>query len=107
MLNTSRITKIALALNAAAGTEKYDDLTVAQVKEAIRIGTIMELLDAKLGSDSGLRVLKDGDQEEFLEEWRTLVDNPKEESKLGVHRGGLNLLVAYMLWGLEWRCDQS
>jgi hypothetical protein len=108
MLNTARITKVALALNAAAGTDKYDaSLTVANIKEAIRSGTIMTLLESRLGHEAGLAILKEGDREEFLEEWRALVDNPKEETKLGVHRGGLNLLVAYMLWGIEWRCDQS
>lgn len=107
MINTARMTKLALALNAAAGTDQYDDLTVNSVKEAIRAGTVMELLESRLGNAAGLKVLNNGDREELLEEWRGLVDNATEESRLGVHRGGLNLLVAHLLWGLDWRCDQS
>lgn len=108
MLNTARLTKVALALNAAAGTDKYDStLTVPVIKDSVREGTILNLLETQLGTESGLASLKNGDREELLEEWRGLVDNAKEDARLGVHRGGLNLLVAYILWGLDWRCDQS
>jgi len=50
-----------------------------------------------------LSLFADEDRKELAEEWQFMACEVNEFRKLCVERGGLSLLVAYLLEGIQWR----
>ncbi len=99
MLSLIQRTFLGFQLNGALGTGDHDDITIARVKHHIRKGTILEYLTGAL-RHLDISILDEQDQAELLEEWERLLD-VSETRKQCVLRGGLCLLVAYLLEGIQ------
>ncbi len=99
MLSLIQRTFLGFQLNGALGTGDHDDITIARVKYHIRKGTILEYLTGAL-RHLDISILDEQDQAELREEWERLLD-VSESRKLCVRRGGLCLLVAYLLEGIQ------
>ncbi len=95
------LTFLGFHLNGAAGSGKYGHVSIERVKEEIKARGIFEFLARELGDDAGLSMLGPAEQEELGEEWAVLASDVNEGRKLCVDRGGLNLLVAYLLEGIQ------
>jgi len=101
-----RMTFLGFYLNGAAGSGRYDDISIADMKQAIRAGTVFDVLERRLGHDVDLSILDNDDRAELLREWRGLADDVDEDRKLCVERNGLCLLVAYLLEGIQQRAKE-
>jgi hypothetical protein len=105
-----RINKLAFLgfyLNGALGSSKYDDISIDEVKAAIRDRSIFGLLESRLGDDVDTSLLDARDRQELMQEWASLADSVNESRKLCVDRNGLCLLVAYLLEGMQRRSRES
>ena len=99
MLSVTKRLLLGFQLNGALGTGDYDDITIDKVKHHIREGTILEYLNSAL-RDLDISILDEQDHAELREEWERLLD-VNESRKLCLRRGGLCLLVAYLLEGIQ------
>lgn len=102
-MRISKLTFLAFHLNGAVGSGKYDDISIEQIQNVIEDGTVFEFLKERLGQNVDLSLLEPVDCQELLEEWRGVVANVDERRKFCVERGGLCLLVAYLLEGIQER----
>ena len=102
-LRISVLTFLGFYINSAVDTGKYADITVSQVQEQIRAGTIFQFLRDRLRDDIDLTILKAEDEAELLEEWQDLVEAVNERKKMGIENNGLTLLLAYLLEGIQRR----
>lgn len=102
-MRIAQLTFLGFYLNGAQGSEKYDDITIEEVKERIQDHTIFEFLKSRLGSDVDLSALSPEEKEELNNEWDSLTNAVDESRKMCVDRGGLCLLVAYLLEGIQSR----
>lgn len=102
-MRISELTFIGFQLNGALGSGKYDDISIADVKERIRDGTIFGFLERRLGEDLDLSITTPECREELTTEWEEMSDCIPEGGKLCVDRDGLCLLVAYILQGIQKR----
>ena len=108
------LTHIAFQLNGAVGSGRYDDITIAEVKKHIREGTILEFLVSRMGEDLDIGLISPLQRLELVLQWSEFVECIHESRKLCVDRGGLCLLMAYLLEGIqcvrrEWieRCERA
>ena len=106
-MHTSYLTCAAFSINGAAGSGKYDDISIDDVKRAIGDGTVFEFLKTRLGHDVDLSLLEPSHRKELLEEWQFLATDVDEGRKFFVDRGGLCLLVAYLLESIQRRARDS
>jgi hypothetical protein len=102
-----KLTFLGLFLNGAAGSGKYDSITIDQVQSEIESGNIFTFLKARLGSDVDLSLTTDAERSELIEEWRQLINVAEAKRKFLVTRGGLTLLVAYLLEGIQSRTPSA
>ena len=86
---------LALALNAAAASGDYDDVTMTVVRREIESRRIFDTLKVVLGVE-----VDPGDQIDLLEEWERLAPEPFSDVR---PRCGLSALVAYLLAGIRER----
>lgn len=100
-MQVSKLTFLGFYLNGAAGSGKYDDVTIADIKREIRAGSVFEFLKTRLGDDVDISALSESERRELLDQWESLADNVDEARKMCVDRGGLTLLVAYLLEGIQ------
>jgi len=98
-----KLTHLGFYLNGAAGSGKYDHLTVDKVKDAIDGGKLFEFINSELGDDLDHGILEPAERAELLEEWSFQAQEADESRKMCVVRGGLNLLVAYLLDSIQKR----
>ena len=101
-VKTNKLTFIGFFINAAAGSGRYDHITIDRVRQEIERGTIFELLKAELGRDIDLSLVSEAERAELVEEWQR-IDNVAHRGNILVDRGGLNLLMAYLLEGIQLR----
>src|SRR6266568_5871134 len=94
-----RMTFLGFYLNGAAGSGRYDTLSLADVQREIAAGRVFDFLEERLGHDVDLAILDNDDRAELLREWQDLAANGNAARQLCVERGGLSLLVAYLLEG--------
>jgi hypothetical protein len=100
-MQVGTLTWVGLFLNGAAGSGKYDDVTIELVKQHINDDSIFEYLKTRLGNDFDISLISDADLEQLLHNWQDHVSALNEGRKLFVDRGGLNLLVAYLLVDIQ------
>lgn len=102
-MKISLLTFVAFNLNGAMDTGRYDDIFIDTVKKEIEKGTIFDFLRARLGEDIDLSILKSSDEMELVAEWQDLLFSVNERRKMSIERRGLNLLIAYLLVGIQRR----
>lgn len=103
MIKTVYLTGIAFGLNHALDSGRYSNVTVDEVKQEIRVGKVFDFLERRLGDDIDLSLLYNDDRAELAREWQHLLNAIDEVPKYGVERSGLNLLLAYVLEGIQQR----
>jgi hypothetical protein len=101
------LTFLGFYINSAIDTGKYDGISVSDVQDQIRAGTIFEFLQRKLGNDIDLSILDGEKKTELLKEWTGLVEAVDERRKMGIEKSGLTLLMAYLLEGIQQRQDSN
>lgn len=92
-----------LYFNSAIDTGRYDDLSIDQVRQEIRAGTIFRFLTTKLGDDIDFSILDTKTETGLLFEWQDMEAAIPARKKFGVENRGLPLLVAYLLEGIQRR----
>lgn len=95
------LTHIAFQLNGALGSGRYDDISIADVKKRIRDGTILEFLVSRMGEDLDIGLISPLQRLELVMQWSVFAECIHESRKMCVDRGGLCLLVAYLLEGIQ------
>ncbi len=101
----SSLTFIAFYINGAAGSGDYAHITISQVFTAMENRTIFEFLEEKLGNDIDLSLLSSEQRLELSEEWESIANAVDHERKFCVRKGGLNLVIAYILQSIQLRMD--
>ena len=97
----SRWLKLAIQLNGAIDTGKYDEVTTEVVAQEIRAGTLFDVLREKLPTDVWtISKLTDVDRHTLLNMWRHMSE-AFEPYQFHVRRNGLALLVAYILHAID------
>ena len=97
------LTQLALYLNGALGSGKYDAVSIEAVKAHLEAGSLFDFLENTLKDDIDISLLYNDDRAELLREWADMADSIDERRKLCVERSGLALLVAYILEGIQRR----
>jgi len=87
-----KLTNLAHELNAALGSDKFNDITYSDVGKRIDDGTIFSFLSDRLGIAVPLSALRPVDRLELLLEWDSL-RGCVEPFRFDGHRSGLCLLV--------------
>lgn len=103
IVSVNKLAFLGFYLNGAAGSGKYDQLTIQRVKAAIDDARIFDVLQAELGDDLDVSIIDAPERAELVDEWQNYVNAVNESRKMCVDRGGLNLLVAYLLEGIQRR----
>lgn len=101
-MRITQLTFLGFYLNGALGSGKYADITLEDVRTRIRDETIFEFLKSKLGHDIDLSLFEPIDLLELLCEWHDML-GISPGRKLCVDEGGLCLLVAFLLEGIQRR----
>lgn len=93
--------RLAIQLNGAADSGKYDEITTDVVLRDIRAGKVFEVLAEKLPPDVwAISKLTDVDRHTLMKIWRQMAE-AYEPSQFHVRRSGLALLVAYVLHTID------
>ena len=97
-IETMRWAVLAMHLNGAVDTGKYERIDTATVLEHVQRGDVFEFLGRELGQDVAyaLGKLTDVHRYNLLLHWRTFAD-AYETYQFHVRRSGLALLVGYLL----------
>jgi hypothetical protein len=93
-------TFMAFLVNQAIDRDAHQGVTIHDVKERIRDGSIFPYLESRM---QGLQ-LSDVSAEmrtDLLCEWRDMDVSLNESRKLGVERNGFCLLLGYLLEGIQ------
>jgi len=99
------LTFMAFYINGAAGSGDYTHITIDQVLTAMEDKTIFDFLEEKLGDDINLSLLSNEQRMELSEEWESIANAVDHERKFCVRKGGLNLVIAYILQSIQLRMD--
>ena len=99
MIGHAQITYLGFVVNMALDTGRYDDLTVSEVKDRIRDGTILSFLRERFAADGDLNMPSDDPHvvDAVVAAFQGLADAVDENRKMGIQNRGLCLLVAYCL----------
>ena len=100
-MRLEQLTFIGFYLNSSLDTGNYGDISIGEVKDHIDAGDIFDFLKERLGRDIDLGILSDDDKSELIDHWQNLVNAVDEGRKMGVRNGGLNLLLGYVLEGIQ------
>ena len=101
-IETRKLAHLATHLNGAVDSGKYGHITTDVVKREIESGDIWDFLARELGSDVDVARLNDSDRVQLLREWQASA-KWYETKQFHVTRGGIPLLVAYLLHGIAIR----
>lgn len=104
-MRVSALTFLAFYVNSAIDTGRYDDLSIDVVRRGVRAGTIFEVLATRLGNDLDLSLLDDAKRAELLDEWQDMEAAIDIRKKFGIERGGLALVMAFILEGIQRRAS--
>src|SRR5262245_8072643 len=92
-----RWSRLAIQLNGASDTRKYDHVTTDVVMSHLRDGDVFSLLERELPGDVWqISKLTDVDRHKLAAHWKTFA-NGYEPAQFHVRQNGLSLLVAYTL----------
>ncbi len=93
-------TFMAFLVNRVIDRNGHQGVTIHDVKERIRDGSIFAFLETRIHG----RELSDVSAEmraDLLGEWRDMEVVLNESAKLGIERNGFCLLLAYLLEGIQ------
>ena len=92
-----RWSRLAIQLNGAADSGRYDAITTDVVVKEIQAGRIFEFLAETLPADVWtISQLTDVDRHTLSKQWKAMAEG-YEPAQFHVRRSGLALLVAYIL----------
>src|SRR5262245_35499556 len=98
-----RWTRLAIQLNGAAESGRFDHITTAVVVRELQGDRIFELLDRELPATTWeVCKLSDVDRHQLAREWKVMAEAYDPE-QFHVSRSGLALLVAYVLHMIDIR----
>jgi len=98
-----RWSRLAIQLNGAAESGKFDDITTAVIVNELRRGRIFEFLERELPANVWeVSKLTDVDRHQLAQEWRIMAKGYDPE-QFHVSRNGLAMLVAYILHMIDIR----
>ena len=93
-----RWTKLAIQLNGAAESGRFDHITTAVVVAELQRDGIFQLLERELPATAWeICKLSDVDRHQLAKEWKLMAD-AYDPQQFHVSRNGLALLVAYVLF---------
>jgi hypothetical protein len=93
---TSRWAVLAIHLNGAVDSGKYQHITTEMILRELQDGDIFAFLSRELGKDVDLTAWTDVERHQLLEHWHTFAMG-FEPYQFEVRRNGLALLVGYLL----------
>jgi hypothetical protein len=99
---TMRWAVLATHLNGAGDSGRYAHITTDVVLRHVEDGDVFEFLARELGNDLDLHKLTDVHRHALLQHWRILAKG-YEVKQFHVTKGGLSLLVAYILHLIQCR----
>jgi hypothetical protein len=95
-----KFTYLLWQFNMMLDSGKYDDVTVSDIKEKIRNGTISNYLKNQF-PDADFSMIEPDEWTYLNKEWSGLADAIDESRKMGVVNRGVSLLLAYTIDGLQ------
>lgn len=101
-MRVCRLSNVAHELNAALGSGRFRDITMADVRKHIDQCTIFEFLSERLGIGVPLSVLSPVDRLELSLDWDSM-SGCVERFRFDGHLNGLCLLNGYLLKGIARR----
>lgn len=100
-MKLSQLTFIAFYLNGAQGNGRHNGISIDDVKTELEKGTLFHYLDKELGQDIDTSVFSDDEKIALNAEWLDMSLAVNEDRKMCVEKGGLCLLVAYVLESIQ------
>jgi hypothetical protein len=100
-MKINHLTFLGFYLNGAQGNRSYDHITIDVVKNELKKGTIFSFLENELGNDIDTSIIEADEKKELNDQWYDMSQAIDEGRKLCVDNGGLCLLVAYILEGIQ------
>jgi hypothetical protein len=94
-------TFLLFGLNSAIDTGKYQDITIDEMKAAIRSDQVDALLHSRIGRDIDLSPYDPPLWAEFHKEWNDHLMVMNEQRKMGISKSGLCLLVGYLIESIQ------
>jgi hypothetical protein len=92
-----RWSRLAVQLNGAIDTGRYDHVTTDVIVRVVRDGSVFDLLHSELPEEVWrICKLTDVDRHKLSGHWKLMADG-YDPSQFHVRRSGLALLVAYVL----------
>jgi hypothetical protein len=92
-----RWSRLAIQLNGAIDTGRYEHLTTDVIVRVVRDGAVFDLLYRELPAEVWrISKLTDVDRHKLSEHWKRMADG-YDPSQFHVRHNGLALLVAYVL----------
>lgn len=99
------LTFMAFHINRALDNGRHGDITIDVIRREIRGGTIFDYLATKLRGDIDLSIFDNTMRAELVEEWRDMEATIDIHEKFGIERGGLALMMAFLLEGVQRRAS--
>ena len=93
-------TFLAFLLNQAIDRDAHQHVTIHDVKDRIRDGTIFAFLETRI-TRLGLSDLSPEMRADLLREWRDMEQTLNESPKLGIQNNGVCLLMGFLLEGIQ------
>lgn len=100
-MRLSQLTFIGFYLNGAQGTGKYNSISIDDIKKELKKGTLFKYLEEKLGQDIDTSIFTDDEKVILNAEWFDFAESVNESKKMCVEKGGLCLLIAYVLESIQ------
>ena len=98
-----RWTRLAIQLNGAAESGRFDHITTAVIVNELERDRIFEFLERELPANTWeISKLSDVDRHQLAQEWRVMA-NAYDPEQFHVSRNGLAMLVAYILHMIDIR----
>ena len=98
-MNITQLTVLGFELNGAIDSGNYQNISIKDIQREIENGSIFEYLEKELGRD----IFGDfsiQEKNELKEHWESL-ENVTVSTEFLVKNNGLNLLIAYVLEGIQ------
>jgi len=100
-MNLNQLTFIGFYLNGAQGNGRHDSISIEDVKAELEKGTLFEYLQRELGHDIDTSIFTEEEKVALNAEWLDIALAVNESRKMCVEKGGLCLLVAYVLESIQ------
>jgi hypothetical protein len=98
-----RWSRLAIQLNGAAESGRFDHVTIAVIVHELEEGRVFQFLERELPAQVwNICKLSDVDRHELSKEW-TMMAKAYDPQQFHVSRNGLALLVAYVLHMIDIR----